>query len=394
MYGYTMVSGLKQFVNKIISRLIGLLSGRKRLESLSNAFSPDPGELQSAAHAKLNTIRCQAQLREKMLAISIQGIINAPAPRQGIVMRIELQDVTVPAQPVDVRSSDEQHGGPKAAFILDQYKGRLPAATTRIEDWLDAASIDIESLRFAEKGRRAIQCRVSVLTADKRTVLAFGTGQIQLENEKQGYIEIERNEIQARRLGVTLALHIASVNAPANEEQVEIIKRWTAKIPGESAGNEAQVIEKALRDAVKFFARGGKVNAWALCEQIRNLSEPPTRLEILALCMQVACVKETEWSLEETNRCACKLEPDIAQYLSELEHETADLAAHSIRDDVLLGLFDGMEPEAACGVLKCQYSRWNARVTSFDQNLRNRAVGMINSITRLRGQYSLQTATS
>jgi len=311
-------------------------------------------------------------------------LINDPAPAfsasfrgfksQGrpVSLRLDISDTTESNPGThNVLCTDDRLRHPiTKAFSFDLAAGRLP--DSQVVEWQELTKIPVDSLLFARLGPRRLVFKLSISDSATRNLLATAVFTMLYNNQNSGYIDLELAKTKARRLGVTLALTIASRFDSLTQTQIDTVLTWL--------GSRDSQTQKALAHAIKIIQRNSSLNYNTLAHQLLTLADPQTRLDIVDLCLQLS--PSCPAAFEALNSLAFTLKIDHPAYLTLLTQKLGNQVLSS--PQLMLGIVPEMDYQTACRILNDEYRRWNSRVTSFDPILRTRAKQMIDLITQAR----------
>ncbi|OHB54461.1 MAG: hypothetical protein A2Y07_07090 [Planctomycetes bacterium GWF2_50_10] len=291
---------------------------------------------------------------------------------QSVNLRLDISDTTEPNPSThNVLCTDERLRHPiTKAFTFDLAAGRLP--DSQVFEWQELTKIPADFLLFARLGPRRLVFKLSVSDSATRNMLATAVFTMLYNNPNSGYIDLELAKTKARRLGVTLALTIASRFDSLTQTHIDTVLTWL--------GSRDPQTQKALAHAVKVIHRNPSANYKTLALQLLTLTDPQTRLDIIDLCLQLS--PSSPPAIEALNSLAFTLKIDHPAYLTLLAQKLGNQVLSS--PQLMLGIVPEMDCQTACRILNDEYRRWNSRVTSFDPSLRTRAKQMIDLITQAR----------
>ena len=355
----------------------------------------------SAEKSDRQELYCRVQLIQQqtdesgscIFSVHIRGKITAPEGFCSILAQVYITDVTQEASHPQVVLDAAGGTGTENStpFVYGTELGKLPHRITELADWLTIGQINVNRLSFPRKGTRLLQ--FDVVLSSKQGGLEFARSRCNLdfENQQFGYIDLEENTRCAERLSVALAFAVSSADKKLYKCEIEVIKNRARQqlISENSSEKEKRNLEKSLKRTVRFFRRGGGVDACKICREIVEITPLSFRYDILELCLKVAAAKMIV-SAEELallKNLAKWLEADTEKFRS-LSEKIIPANMHEAEDEeMVLGLTCDMDKDKVHRLLNKQYQKWNARVTNSDARIQAQADYMLKFIARARRKY-------
>jgi len=363
----------------------------------------------SQCEPDLNILNCKIQgttQKEEnsivdVFSVEICGSIHAPDDLHHTTLKISIQDVTdgpSGTKPVQARVKQWQAlappGAKQAADSVFSYSadlGRLPHKTTILSDWTSVAKLRVDWLSFPRKGKRSLQFKVSILSAQDGRELACAQCFYLHDNTSFGYIDVQENIEHSKTLAVALAFAVSAVDGKMYECEIELIKKWAKDNINLSRSSDKaeQELDKALNEVIAFYREGNKLDTYNICREIVGIASIARRCEVLELCLNVAKAKGSVVAdeLRFLKNLANRIEID-GNMFRELMEKVIPLEMHEVKDiESILGVTSDMNTEIARAYLNKEYVKWNARVTNTNPEIQSQADQMLKLIAEARSQY-------
>ena len=353
----------------------------------------------------MNILNCRIQMTElkegdavyDAFAVEICGSIHAPNDTCRATLNISIQDVSDEsrAEPVlDGNPLVNSHGRTDAAeFRYVAELGRLPRQVTKLEDWTAVARLRTDGPVFPRRGKRTLQFKTSILSADGGRELAAARCNFIYDNSQTGYLDLRENAERTKVLTVALAFAVSAVDNRLYDCEIELIKRWARENvldDTESRSDQSRSkLEKALGKTVAFFTEGNKLDVLGLCEEIVEIAPVGQRYEVLDLCLRVAKAKGsvTAEEMAMVKSLADQLEVKAGKF-RDMVDKILPVEIHEVMGvDEILGITSDMGSEKTRRHLNKEYSKWNSRVTSANPDIQSKADQMLKLIAEARGRY-------
>ena len=413
------LTGLTNSYRRVTSNCFSALKGKfKRSGSVEDFVSHiscgTSAEATTDLYAPLdmNILNSRVQMTElkegdsvqDAFAVDICGTIHAPNNMRRATMVISISDVTEGegAEPVLAGNSQvaSQVRADAPEFRHVAELGRLPNEDTRLESWTAVARLRTDGQLFPRQGKRTLQFRTSIISAEGGLELAGADCKLVYENPLPGYLDLRENAERARVLTVALAFAVSAADNRLYDCEVELIKRWARENVLDSretgAGQSCAKLEKALSKTIAFFTEGNKLDTSRLCEELVEIAPAGQRYEVLDLCLRVAGANGTVTAEEIglLKDLAIQLEIDSAKFRAMIE-KVLPVGIHKVMgiDDVL-GITSDMSSDKTRRHLNKEYSKWNSRVTSANPDIQSKADQMLKLIAEARGKYVAEDPSS
>ncbi|UCF15673.1 MAG: TerB family tellurite resistance protein [Phycisphaerales bacterium] len=361
--------------------------------------------LDLCAPLNMNILNCRVQMTElkegdvahDAFEVEICGSIHAPNDTCSATLNISILDVSDDSRAEPVLDGNPQVNSrdwtdsPQFKYVAEL--GRLPRRVTKLEDWTAVARLRTDGPVFPRRGRRTLQFKTSIRSADGGRELAEAYCNFVYDNALPGYLDLRENEERTRVLTVALAFAVSAVDNRLYDCEVELIKRWARQNvldDAEPGSDQSRAkLEKALSKTVAFFTEGNKLDIFGLCEEIVEIAPVGKRYEILDLCLHVAKAKGsvTAEEMAMLRSLADMLEVDAAKFRAMVD-KILPVEIHEVMDiDEILGITSDMSSEKTRRHLNKEYSKWNSRVTSANPDVQSKADQMLKLIAEARGRY-------
>ena len=386
--------------------LIRHLSFSDLINSFKVLVSPSPQKkskpsIELSPELDLTILNCRVKLSEQAdgdfvydaFDVEICGSIHARRDVKSATLSISIVDTTDPEPKTKpVRSLVKQWQMPDSSvFCYNAKLGKLPDQVTTIAEWTSIALLRLDWLSLPRKGKRELMFVTSIFPAEGGEQLACARCYFGYHNRDFGYIDMKENIQRSRTLAVALAFAVSAADNKLYDCEIELIKNWSKENINlsETTSKERRKLEKALNETIAFFRDGNKLNNYAICREIVEITPLAEREPILNLCLHVAQTSGSVTS-EELNLLkdfASWLEIDADKF-REMVQKVLPVNMYEVKDvETILGVTSDMNKEKARRHLNKEYSKWSARVTNFDPEIQSQADQMLKLIAEARSQY-------
>ena len=348
------------------------VSSRSKLNALDCRVKPEKGETSSA----------------DIFSVEICGMIHAPRDQHNASVKITIIDVTDEPEPVHSSMGQWQRDD-SHLFCYNANIGKLPNSTTVLSDWMSVARLRTDWLILPLEGKRKLQFNIAILSCQNSEELACGVCEFDYDNEAFGYIELQEKAEYIKAKAVTLAFAVGSASKKINKYGVRTIKDWAQNNICSEAKSKKN-LNKALRQAIRFFNKGNTVDVFETCAEIVKIATLVERYNILELCLKVLRTNGSVSAkqLGMLKDLATWLEVDRDRFRAMVErilpaevHESEDV-------EIVLGITADMSRETALHRINNEYRKWNGRVTNPDAAIHARANYMLQFIAQARSEYT------
>ena len=378
----------------IVSRFKSFLSGKPAARSRSvAAVAPTNGPLSSRVRLLSEQ---DGQVGFDLFSVEIRGVIRITAGTEHAAIRVSISDVTedVTEGPgvAAVQSRLKQpQAGDALDFVHQEDLGRITGTETMLSEWLCAAKIRCDWMRFARRGQRTLLFGLSIVSQQGGFAFAQSRCLFDYTNGDFGYVDLQENIQRAKTLAVALAFAVSAANNRLYMSQVEYIKSWArGNIDISTTSSRARrQLEKALDYTVCFFREGNGVDCAKICEEIVTITPVAERYDILEFCMNVAKAggKASPVQMTLLQNLATGLKVDMSRFRNMME---AILPVGMQEDgsiEMVLGVAANMDKDQTRQHLNNEYRKWNARVTSSDPEIQSQADQMLRFIAEARKEF-------
>ena len=388
---------LTEFMSRLKSRSIFNLFRKK---AVSNEKSPKPSAKVST-ELDLTVLNCRVKLSKYKDAdftsdafeIEICGSIHTPREVQSATLKISIADTTDPeSESKPVHALVKQWQVPDSpVFCYNAKLGKLPHQVTTMPDWTSIAILRTDWLELPRKGKRNLIFETSIFPDDGGERIARARSNFAYDNPDFGYFDVKENNQRSKTLAVALAFGVSAIDGKLRDCEIKLIKKWTRENIelSETSTKERRKLDKAFKEIIAYFRSGKKLNNYNICQEIVGIVSPQDRCDIMDLCLHVAQANGSV-STKELNLLkdiAGWLEIDIEKF-REMLQKVLPIEMYEVKDvETILGVTSDMSKEKARRRLNKEYSKWSARVTNTDPEIKSQADQMLKLIAEARSDY-------
>ncbi len=360
-------------------------------------FSPLRGRLlQSASQLSRFKFTCRVTVvsdetrprqQSESLSVEMLGRIPTPCDNFDTDVCLEIEDVTAgPFHAEPVLSADPNYRRDHdAAFFFQTHNGQVPRKGAVLSRWINVATIPCHVLRFAYRGRRKLQCRLSVLSSETGEVLTAGTQTVEYVSCDDGYRQLQDRKLEILKASVQLAM-LTSQSAD-NDALRTLWKNWLDQIGQQFPA--ATELETMLDD---FQLQLSSLTIAKIAEPLLAFGESADRLSALELVLNTLAEQAnvTSERADRLSEIAAVLEIAPEPFLAACQKSLLQPNCHIEDPSFLLGVNASMDQQTFRARLNEEYRKWNCRVTHPDKEIRRQADQMLTLIANLRSRRTVQ----
>jgi tellurite resistance protein len=345
---------------------------------------PETGSLQCSV---LLTQRGQPQPVDWWM-VEIRGPVGGCTP--GATLTLWIEDITEAAHPFAVL--ERTAGSPTSDDRPFSYKTPMTCVQgVGLSTWAVTIQIDTTMLWLARQGRCVLAFRAEVASAQPPFPSIRGQSTFVYQNPMAGFLDLREGLQEARTLAIALALAVGAADGRLSGQELGYVRGWAlSELDLASLSLESKRrFETSLQKLARLFIKKVPVDIQEVCHRIIERAPVAHRYDILEFCVVVAGasghVGEGKLSLLKDLAEWLQLDPERWRAMM---GKAIPMEAFKVIDaTVLLGLRSDMSKEDALRQLNHEYSKWNARVTNPDHQVRNQADQMIHLIAHTRHRY-------
>ncbi len=351
------------------------------------------GSGKTAADDKLKC-RAAASIEDKadsspVLNVDILGAISAGKGSGRLIAQITFADVTDGSK--NIKPVKDRYNKQKTSFTCDADLGRAPGGEFVLSRWTNIAGINTDSFIVAKKGVRKLRLNVSISAQSSNDKIASAAYDFDFEEVRAGYEDYLQNSHRAKTLAIALGFAVSAADGKIYNCQVRFIKQWAANsFELESASKRTKrKFQKSLEKTFQFFRDGGHLDIFRICSELADIAPVAERLSILGFCLEVVAAtgEAVTAEIKLLNEIANLLQID-RQRFQRMMQKILPVTIHKNKNvESVLGLGDDMSREETNELLTKEYSKWNARVTNSDPEIRRQADLMLSLIAGAKNEY-------
>jgi len=324
-----------------------------------------------------------------VLNVDILGAILAGKGNGRLIAQISLADVTDGSK--NIKPVKDSSNRQKAIFTCDADLGRTPGGEFVLSRWTNIAGINTDSFIAAKKGVRKLRLNVSISAQPSNDEIAFCSYDFDFEEVRAGYEDYRQNSHRAKTLAIALGFAVSAADGKIYNCQVRFVKQWAANsFELESASKRTKrKFRKSLEKTFQFFRDGGHLDIFRICTELADIAPVAERLSILGFCLEVVAAtgEAVTAEIKLLNEIANLLQID-RQRFQRMMQKILPVTIHKNKNvESVLGLGDDMSRKETNELLTKEYSKWNARVTNSDPEIRRQADLMLSLIAEAKNEY-------
>lgn len=319
------------------------------------------------------------------LLVEMMGRIPTPCDNYDTDVRLEIEDVSSgPFRAEPVLSADPNfRRDHDAAFFFQARNGQVPGQDAVISHWVNVVTIPCHLLRFAYRGRRKLQFKLSVLSSETGEVLTTDTQVVEYISCSDGYRQIQDRKLEILKASVQLAMAATSEpsQSTVNESLRPLWKRWLDQIARQFPA--ALELETVLDD---LQSQLGELTIDQVAEPLLAYGESADRFSAFELMLDTLA-DEANITVDKSaklSEIAAVLEIGAEPFLAACQKTLLQENCYIEDPSFLLGVDAAMDQQAFRARLNEEYRKWNCRVTHPDKEIRRQADQVLSLIADLR----------
>jgi len=343
----------------------------------------------------------------EFLEVQVRGLIPVPQSQVDCSIYTHIFDITDQSHR-PIMSALEGYSEPNSkTYQYITELGPVPFESG-YKSWVTVSRIILDYIVLPYSGNRNILIQVCVVPTNNppKSNLGFREGNTDqiyaisktttnYQTEEIGYLESANNRREVEEIIIELGFHIAASDGQLSPEEGTVIKEWASDILASSNldnnENEKQRLNKAITTSFER-ANNGQIDSDNLVNRLNDIATVQEKYEAIELCLDVMKADSIadENELNQIDIIAKKMEIDPDRFralqdrrLAEVKH--IDTTQRSIEQ--ILGITPKMSKEDIRKHLAREYTKWNSRVLSEDENVRTRAKEMLIHIANARKRY-------
>mgnify|MGYP001186415988 CR=1 FL=1 len=339
--------------------------------------------------------------------IQARGIIPVPSSYTECSIYIQLFD----------NSSDSSY---PVVSILDQYcendsrvfqhivnLGPVPS-NSGYRNWVTISNVIIDSLSFPYSGIRNLTFQACVVPSANPPIFNLGqrsneSGHLfavakstaQFNSQNIGYMEEIQFRKEVQEITIGLAFYIAFSDNRIASEEASTIKEWIVQIIENYSSDTKEYHKERLNNAIRSTydeAIKGEIQLQSLVDRMNQIASPAEKYEAIELCLDVikADNKLESSEIEQVNFLAAMLNIEPERFRALQDRRITDVDQIDITTESaaqILGITDDMTKEEIKTHLASEYRKWNSRVNSSDEKVREKAKEMLFVIGQVRNMH-------
>lgn len=321
--------------------------------------------------------------QDKVLCVQMIGRIPTACDDVDTDVCIEMRDVTGGLFRHDlVLSVDEKYRSSEhPGFWYVTHNGIIPKKDAILASWKTIAEVPSSQLRFAYRGRRKLQFKVSILSHQTGDVITSARQTIEYVSCLDGYKQLQNRKLAVLKASTKVIIGLCQTERSSHEKIKPLILQWLEKktqtFP--AAGSLAEWVQSLeIPDQQCDFRKD--------IECLLAYAQQTDKLAVVELVLKVfsVSVEMTAQQLSDLAWVADKLQIKQSRFRALCQKMLlfSDCTLHT--PALLLGIDESMDEETFRSRLNEEYRKWNARVTHPDEEIRRQADRVLSLIAELR----------
>lgn len=343
----------------------------------------------------------------EVFEIQAKGIIPVPNDNTDCSIFIHIFDTTNGnSLPVVSTLDDFQESDSRS------YQALIHLGPVRVDsgypNWVPIGAAIIDCLMLPYSGERELMFQACVVPTnnpplfqqgfregERGQIFAVGKSKTKLDFKYRGYLDEVQNRQEIEDLSIQLAFYIASLDGSLVAEEGQVIQEWTKGIiEGFAEGSQEhhkQRLNNVIRKAFEN-AKNGSLEPVSIIARINEIATVQEKYEAIELCLDVmkADHKADQAEILALDDIAKKMSVNPERFRALQDRRLAEVETIELTDDSLaqiLGITQGMDKDTIRKHLASEYRKWNSRVSSSDEKVKDRAQEMILLIGAARKRY-------
>jgi tellurite resistance protein len=326
--------------------------------------------------------------------VVLSGTVAVPKPESKCELIVTMADIT--------HDMDDNEDWPVVCMIPGLANGEglfesheeitIPYEISTI-DSVPVLSVPISALLFPKKGPRKV--RISVFLTDAQNPNhSFSHGKTVIHHEQNfyGYTEIQKRDLEADKVIVSLAMCLCAADGSVSETETAVIHGYCTdsfmNLEGDEVEKRKESVDRTMGIFLENFKAGGDVSAlWEqACGRVMDRHGPDVAQAAYELCLRVAAADgaadDSELALLDKMVQRLEIPEQLDRELRDRYFKLAMFGEQS--HDDLLGMPDGLSHDEKVAFLNSEYQKWRRRVTHEDSNVATEAALRIKKIAEAR----------
>ena len=329
----------------------------------------------------------------EVLEVQMKGLIECHEDECDVVNIIRIDDITDERMPL-LCSHESFQMEDSRVFMFKSDEQSLPYKETIITNWIPIGSAPLMFIEPPRSGMRKLEFKVYIVESSTQKILEESTYTLQHRFEDIGYLEANENTEKFEKALIQIAMLVSASDGSMDQDEANIIKDWATKrldyYREEFQDDEKVRLNSYIRGSYQQVSNN-ELDLHDILIRANDYTSMAQKLEIFEMSLDVA----------RSDGVADEMELKVIRTISDVLHLDANRAramidkslpismhAGAVNTDILLGIDVTMSEKEVKKILREQYQKWNARVTSSDDEIRGQAEKMLELIAETRKKYS------
>jgi len=365
----------------------------RKIESLVKEIAKE--KIENAFKCKVvdDTLEMESGEYWDVLNVQMKGIVAGPHDNFYSRFVVELIDVTDGGKKTVLSMLESFQSSDSEAFWYKTELEELPYENTIFQEWSTVIKIPKIFLVCPHSGNRKLKVRVvAVNSSDK--ILEEDDQVISFNCVNTGYLEESENREYFEEMSIKTAMLVSASDGSMDTSEADIIKGWVRKRVASFVNEDYQIkVKERLNNYIKDAyteINNKSIDIYEILEGVDNIASEGEKFELFQLCLDVAQAdgEADEEELKIINDIAKYINLDRKQFRSMIE-KTLPITMHTseAKEEDILGITLEMTASEIKKHLMNEYKKWNQRIGSSDNDIREQAERMITLIAEARKKY-------
>lgn len=404
-FGWVIILGIF-----FVPAIFRALRGNAREKTYKEAVSRIAAEKARIGKFRVRAIRKKVTNDDydfEVFEIQVRGFLPVKHDETACSIIVNMFDDTNGTQPVLCVLDDFQEEHSRVYQIVRDIGSVTEGAY--YDNWSPVGVAIIETLITPRQGGRKISFQACLIPnsnppvfrhgfvkANKERILAVAhTEEISFQFDDFGYLDATDNRKKTERLTIELAFYVAASDGNIEKEEGTTIKEWASRLIADTASDNRDDVKGEINSVIKESfnkALNNQINHVETIFELNQVATHQEKYEAIELFLDVMssdghAAPEELKILDEISKM---LEIDPNKFRALQDRRLANVKSIGTTRgnmDMLLGITDDMSADEIRKHLSKEYRKWNSRVTSGDEGVKQKAQEMLLLIGEARKKH-------